>query len=456
MKNTQILTSYKKTYNYPILDLFNAQIEITQNRYQLPLDDFFTMAARVNKKRSFLFVSKLIGKHIPVKPNKSLLASALLAATYYEDEMGERYQGERKLLEQFLGDTEDYEPAAFIPSSASPLIIGFAETATALGHAFFDCFQQAEYFDTTREMLGDTQPVITFEEEHSHATSHRCYIPTRMISHDREIILVDDELTTGKTALNIIRSIQAQFPRKRYTIVTILDWRNAENMRAFALLEQELAIQITVLSLLSGTLRIETLKVISENRLDQKNHRTEFASVEKISLSPFFTPVSYDQNNRKAPLFIKETGRFGLSSKENVHSQEKIEEAAALLRQKRTGKKTLCLGTGEFMYLPLAISSKLGEDISFQSTTRSPIAVSLSSKYGAQYGITFSNPENPETTHFVYNIPPNFYDELFLFMEREVEDVKMESLLLELHVLGFESIKLVYFSKIQGGDIDDK
>lgn len=56
------------------------------------------------------------------------------------------------------------------------LFIGFAETATALGHAVFNAFHSnAMYIHTTREVLPDFEPFITFEEEHSHATSHRIY-----------------------------------------------------------------------------------------------------------------------------------------------------------------------------------------------------------------------------------------------------------------------------------------
>ena len=82
MKNTQILTLSKKKYTYKFLTAITCDIEVTENPYELPLEEFFTMAARINKKRSFLFVSKVLGKHLPINPQKGLLTGALLASRY--------------------------------------------------------------------------------------------------------------------------------------------------------------------------------------------------------------------------------------------------------------------------------------------------------------------------------------------------------------------------------------
>lgn len=121
-----------------------------------------------------------------------------------------------------------------------------------MGHAFFQSFKRADYFHTTREQLANQNSVITFEEEHSHATSHRCYADADLLNNKREIILVDDEMTTGKTAINIIRSIHERFPRRVYTVVSILDWRSERNQAQFDDLEKELDIIINNVSLLKG------------------------------------------------------------------------------------------------------------------------------------------------------------------------------------------------------------
>ncbi len=73
-----------------------------------------------------------------------------------------------------------------------------------------------------------------------------------MFESDCEILLVDDEISTGKTILNIIRAIQAQFPRIKYQVLTILDWRNSQAISAFKELEKELNITIHVHAIAKG------------------------------------------------------------------------------------------------------------------------------------------------------------------------------------------------------------
>jgi hypothetical protein len=443
MKDTQILTLSKKTYTYTILDAINVDIEVTANPYQLPLEDLFTMAARINKKRSFLFVSKVLGKHLPIHPQKGLLTAALLAARYAESIKGLNGQFTNELISTFRQKEPQFKTTAFIPKSINPVVIGFAETATALGHAFFDCFESGEYFHTTREEIASLTPSITFEEEHSHATSHRCYIPLNMIDNEREIILVDDEMTTGKTAINIIQSIQAQFPRKEYSVVSILDWRSEENKQQFALLERSLGITVNIVSLISGSVQVNESGKLQEQ--EQQNTYQEIEpSLEIVSLSKFFEGECPSINN-KTPL-IKETGRFGTDSITNKELHEKISEAAKVVRQHRTGAKTLCLGTGEFMYIPMKLATEMGRNVFYQSTTRSPIYIQDIQGYGARHGMSFPNPEDQDVAHFVYNISPGEYDELFVFFEREVAAENLKPLLKQVEKLQIKSIKIVFFS----------
>ncbi len=431
----------------------NIEVELTDNPLNIPPDELFTMAARINKKRSFLFVSKLIGKHIPIHPNKALLTSALLAVRYYEALTTREYPGKAIFLTEFLKINPNFTRKAFIPNDIHPLIIGFAETATALGQAFFDCFTNARYFHTTREELEGLKPAIVFEEEHSHATSHRCYFPLDMMQNERDIILVDDELTTGKTALNIIRSIHSRFPRKNYTVVAILDWRTAESKWAFTKLEQELGINIQVISLLAGTVQIDSVKQVAEKEEKRQVTPNTAVSIERIAISRFFPQNKNLPATQKGTMasanFIEETGRFGLQTEQVLEITEKVNRAAVYLAEKRSGMRTLCLGTGEFMYLPLRIAAQLGEGVCFQSTTRSPIFVQNENGYGARYKAAFPNPENDEITHYVYNIPAGFYDELFVFFEREAEASKLEPFVEQLKDTGVKTIKLVFFSELE-------
>jgi hypothetical protein len=450
MKKSQTSTLLKKTHSFTILDAINVDIEVTDNPYLLPLEDLFTMAARINKKRSFLFVSKVLGKHIPITPQKGLLIAALLGIRYAESIKGLNPSEKDRLLTSYSEEKPSYQSTSFIPKEVNPVVIGFAETATSLGHAFFDCFLNAEYFHTTREELKDIMPPVTFEEEHSHATSHRCYIPLEMISNEREVILVDDEMTTGKTALNIIQSIHDQFPRKEYTVVSILDWRSGEHISEFERLENTLGITINVVSLLAGKVQVNQFQKIPEHSNNSEHSQTVKQPIEEISLSSFFkdTGLSVLSCQPSQAPFIEETGRFGISSDRNTSLHQQITDAAKYLYEKRKGTKTLCLGTGEFMYIPMKLAAEMGNNVLFQSTTRSPIHIAKVEAYGARYGMNFTNPEDESVAHFVYNIPPNEYDEVFIFFEREVTMEKLQPLLKQFEKLQIKSIKIVFFSQL--------
>lgn len=431
------------------------EVEIVENPYELPIEGLFEMAARINKKRSFLFVSKILGKHIPVEPRKGLLTGALLAQRYFETVKGMEVEKKDSLLCLFHEDFKDFIAKPFIGEEFNPVIIGFAETATALGHAFFDAFQYADFFHTTREELLKREPVIKFEEEHSHATSHRCYISKDIIQNKREIILVDDELTTGRTALNIIRDIQSIFPREKYSLVSILDWRSQEDRNAFAAVEKELGITINCVSLISGTFMLEgniPLEGHEQNEQNSENYSTIIPEV--IQLQKNFPSLYSTYRNTSVSLtggenhipYLTETGRFGLNAGNKEQIDHKLKETAEYLTSKRSGKKSLCLGTGEFMYIPMKIASEMGEGVLYHSTTRSPIYIQNKPMYGARYGLSFPNPEDLNIHHFVYNIPPCVYDDVFLFFEREVNLDNLQPILNELFKMGISDIKVVFFT----------
>src|SRR5690242_4617317 len=65
----------------------NLKILMTINRikYNLPLDSLFSLAARENLKREFLFVSKVLGKHIPINPLVLKIIGGILARAYQNE-----------------------------------------------------------------------------------------------------------------------------------------------------------------------------------------------------------------------------------------------------------------------------------------------------------------------------------------------------------------------------------
>ena len=420
----------------------NVNLEITQNALNIPINDFFNMAARINKKRGFLFVSKILGKHLPVNPYTPLLASGLLASTYYERVTGHSVNGLSEIRDGFLSDrNEDIQKAYELLQRNSlalqeaPIVIGFAETATALGHGVFDCFPQGYYIHTTRENVGDLVPEFNFKEEHSHAVDQRCYANRSILEKSNPILLVDDEITTGKTCLNIIRELHAKYPREQYAVLSLLDWRSEEHLEHYQALEEELGITIRVESLLKGTIAFEGKPLERPiNDFHSASDSTVETFIHRINLSSAFH--SLPENG-----YLSYSGRFGINEADKAVIEESCQQASELLHKEQLGGKTLCLGTGEFMYIPMKIASYLDGDISYHSTTRSPIQPVKLQDYAITEGFTFQNPEDHAIQHYVYNIPRGQYDEVFVFFEKHVSD---ESVMEIATLLSEREIKTVH------------
>ena len=408
------------------------------------------MAARINKKRGFLFVSTILGKHLPVSPAVSLAGGCALAARYMEVLHHTHHPFQKEILNfitsKKYADDELEEILQYqFPLKKEVLFIGFAETATALGHAMFQCFQNAKYVHTTRETISQIDSVITFEEEHSHATSHRCYVDKSYFQNEQPIVLVDDEMTTGKTVLNIIRSIQEKFPRKEYTVASLLDWRSDAHRKQFTELERELDITIHVISLLSGSIDVIGSPIATSSSHGEMMDKSIESKIEKHILPcptlPYTSPwhdVSY----------INYTGRFGISSDDQKHIHSFARKTGHDLKKKRKAQQTLCLGTGEFMYLPMRIAAEMGENISYQSTTRSPIHPYVGdAHYAIHSRFSCESPEDNAVTNYFYNIQPGDYDEVFLFIERDLQEGAFQPLLTQLqtvipliHIVSFKNL----------------
>lgn len=408
------------------------------------------MAARINKKRGFLFVSTILGKHLPVPPAISLAGGCALAARYMEVLHRTNHPYQKEILNLISSkDSTDNKLEAILqyqfPLEKEVLFIGFAETATALGHAMFQCFQNAKYVHTTRETISQIDSVITFEEEHSHATSHRCYVDKSYFLNEQPIVLVDDEITTGKTVLNIIRSIQEKFPRKEYIVASLLDWRSDAHRKQFTEFEQELDITIHVISLLSGSIDVIGSPIATSSSHGEIVDKSIESKIEKHILPCPTLPYTSPRHDIS---YIHYTGRFGISSDDQNHIHSFAKQSGHDLKKKRKGQQTLCLGTSEFMYLPMRIAAEMGENISYQSTTRSPIHPYVSdTRYAIHSRFSYESPEDKAVTNYFYNIQPEGYDEVFLFIERDLQEDAFQPLLAQLqtviplvHIVSFNSL----------------
>ncbi|MFD1929839.1 phosphoribosyltransferase family protein [Sporosarcina siberiensis] len=420
-----------------------VEVELTENPYDLPAETLYEMAARINKKRSFLFVSKVLGKHIPTRPEIPLIASALLASIYYEGKTGKQAHESVQLIEALKDGSIVKTQAAYSVvkdlnySLGEPVVfIGFAETATALGHGVFESFSDADYIHSTRDLLLNEDVTLYFEEEHSHATDQRCYAPEHLLNNTKPICLVDDEITTGKTALNIIASIQRRYPRKEYSVLSVLDWRSEEDRRLLTEFEVEHGVTIHTYSLMSGKIQVVGTPSFDETEVHSEKKSAEETKVNRISLSsvptdfPHHLHVSVDSLGieNKSP-FSAITGRFGIHSDSKKEVEAFCERAGLYLQSYRKGKKTLCLGTGEFMYLPMKIALYMGTEVLYHSTTRSPIYPINREGYPIKNRFSFKSPDDPKVMNYTYNVTEQNYDEVFLFFERPIDDERLQPML---------------------------
>nr|WP_179037700.1 phosphoribosyltransferase family protein [Paenibacillus sp. URB8-2] len=449
------------------------------------------MAARINKKRSFLFVSKVLGKHIPVNPYTPLLTGAALGLLLYREQL--RAAGAESdcctagtagaITEEAVAGIEEaagtaaeqaellldravrglmhpaYAEEAYRELIAARLVlprpalfIGFAETATALGHSMYRLFDGgAAYIHTTREDIPDLQPFISFEEEHSHAVDHLCYaLEPSLLSGSEPVILVDDEITTGNTVINIIRDIQSKFPRKEYVVASILDWRTGRNLQTYGELEKELDIRITSLCLLQGSIEVSGAPL-----LESAEGRAPAADVERVSSVRIYTadgmerlPVCSIDSLREinAAPYIRSSGRFGIRTQDNAELDRAAAGIARKLRAMRGGGASLVLGVGEFMYLPMRVAAEMGEDVFYQSTTRSPIHPGSAPDYGVRSAAAYPSAGDPGITNYIYNVAPGQYDDIFVLLEREVPASRIQPMLDVLDKLAGRRVHLIVLS----------
>ena len=428
------------------MDGLSVGIRINDNPYAIPSESVFSLAARNNPRRSYLFVSKLIGKHIPVRPRVPLLTGFLLASRLAES-LGTAV--DRNKIDEAVATISGRGNCNFVrtvyPFPGKALFIGFAETATALGHSVFDNFTgEVGFTHTTRENLAGSCDTIYFTEDHCHAPDQRCLVhDVSFFTGNDLLVLIDDEITSGNTCLNFIKEIQKKYPQRNYAVLTILDWRSKEAQKKYARAGRELGINISVISLYSGDFWSHGASpAVTGPLIGTASFVPEIPEIESI-MAPVGPEIEILSGEGTAAGYLKYTGRFGLGAGD---SGQLFSRAAALgqkLGALRKGRKTLCLGTGEFMYIPFLAAGHMGKGVMVQSTTRSPVHPHPGREYAVKHAIAFADPFRPGVKNFVYNIPPFHYDEVFVFWEREVKPEPAAPLIRSLHKLGIGNIVFV-------------
>lgn len=314
---------------------------------RLPLGELLTFATRENPKRPFLFLSKVLGRHWPCRP-------AAMRRTY-------------DLL------------AAELTACPGPLlIVGLAETATALGHGVYDSLlrnaptPKAIYQHTTRHRL-ERRIALKIEESHSHAVEHTVYAPAEahreIFENARTLVLVDDEISTGNTLVALARAYLALSSRvEQVRFLTLASWLSPSRL---AEIEREIDRPVVLAALIAGSFHFTP--------------RVDF----KPALASGETRAS--QPGRRVD---ERFGRLGFQGRCEDFAQPSLPP----------GSRVVVVGTGEFAFLPFRLAEDLeaaGHDVLFQSSTRSPILPGDA----IRTKLTFPDHHTEAVTNYLYNYP---------------------------------------------------
>lgn len=413
--------------NFKLWQNLDLSVAVYETYKGLLPESLFSMALRVNKKRQFLFVSPLIAKHLAVRPDIALGTGTLLAYLLMED-AGLDYPSYADALAALIqtgkSDPDEIKKALAYKTKLPErtIFIGMAETATGLGHAVFQHFEDAAYIHTTREHVNGLTPSFVFEEEHSHATSHIVYAPKGMLEEAETIVLIDDEISTGNTLINLIQALDDQFPGKKYKSLSILDWRSKEQQKKTAELEAARNIQVGVLSLMKGQFELHHSEAPDEAPLPYLTGGSAVPLQEITEGNQL--PFESATGQRYVPL----TGRFSLTSEEHDEISRWAEQAAGRVDTKAE-EKPLVIGIGENMYLPLRFAHALNDDALVQTATRSPIFASDAEGYPIKEKVKFRLPDAEGVDQFLYNLKQLDINKIYLIAESVVDEAAWRPLI---------------------------
>ena len=364
------------------------------------VNDVLKIAKRHNNsKRAYLLVNPLQGKHIPTTPTAALEMMQTLG-----EKISAKYPGAK-------------------------LVIGFAETATAIGAIVAaslpeDCI----YIQTTRENLDGN--FIEFLEEHSHAPQQKLFAEkfNAWLENTPAVIFVDDEISTGKTLRNMIRQLKNKFPilnEKILVAASVINRLNADNENLFAL----------------EKISCEYLIKFDKENFDVSNIETAAPKI----LNP--AEISPDKISFQKINFLLNP-RFGVNIHAYINFLNQI--GGEVSTNIKSGGEILILGTEECM-LPAIICGKIlelrGAKVFTHSTTRSPIGVSCQKDYPIFEGCQLKSFYDSRRTTFIYNL--KFYDLILVISDVENWQVDAaKSLISALNVHGYG--KIIFFG---GGNV---
>ncbi|MEV7269161.1 phosphoribosyltransferase [Streptomyces bacillaris] len=404
------------------------------------LRELLGLALRRNPKRAHLLVSNVLGKHVPQKP------SVVYGAGYG---LGERVRA-------LLGAEE----------ARRAVVLGYAETATGLGHAVADGLREAPYLHSTRRPVAGVAPAGGFEEAHSHATSHLLLpedpglLASASAGDASALVLVDDEFSTGNTVLNTIRALHELHPRERYVIVALVDMRSPADRDRLTAFAAEIGACVDLVTRAAGTVSLPDgvlergQALVAEREAEQAKQAERTAQAERAQAPTQAQaggagadadanagegpsggadgaagpsgetpegPAPLTRVDLGWPAGVPDGGRHGFTPAHRAALEaalpgmaERI--AAALGREPR---RVLVLGFEELMYAPLRLGTALEEalgadtDVRYSTTTRSPVLAVDDPGYAIRTRLVFPAHDDPADgpgDRYAYNVAGAGFD----------------------------------------------
>ncbi|WP_307815559.1 phosphoribosyltransferase [Streptomyces sp. 7-21] len=358
------------------------------------LRELLGLAIRRNPRRAHLLVSTVLGKHVPQRPARVYGAGT---------ELGHRVRVQ-------LGEA----------AARRATVLGYAETATGLGHAVADGLGAAAYLHSTRRPVPGLAPVGGFEEEHSHHTSH-LLLPEDpgFLAGTGPLVLVDDELSTGRTVRNTLASLHRRWPRERYVVAALVDMRTDADRAALAKFAADHGTRIDVVALGTGRVSLPGDVLDRGAALVAAHGGPDGTDTGTGTGVPAAPPHRVDLG---WPEGLPDGARHGFTPAHRAHLEAALPGMAARLAAAlpAPARRVLVLGTEELMYAPLRLAGALAEraalrgtEVLFSSTTRSPVLAVDDPGYAIRTALRFPAHDAPADgpgPRFAYNVAGGHWD----------------------------------------------
>ncbi|MEW2635988.1 phosphoribosyltransferase [Streptomyces sp. NPDC048389] len=351
------------------------------------LQELLGLALRRNPKRAHLLVSNVLGKHVPQRPAVVWRAG---------HDLGVR-------VRDLLG----------VDECRRAVVLGYAETATGLGHSVADGIGLAPYLHSTRRPVDAVTPAGGFEESHSHATSH-LLLPEdpELLAGTGPLVLVDDEFSTGNTVLNTIRDLHARYPRERYVVVALVDMRSAADLGRLDDFAKDIGARVDLVTMASGTVSLPD-GVLEKGRALVAHHERADEDAPPAA-DPRHVRIRLDW-----PAGVPDGGRHGFGPAHRAALEAALPGMAARVAEAvGEARRVLVLGCEELMYAPLRLALSLeqaGEvpEVYYSTTTRSPVLAVDHPGYAIRTRLVFPAHDDPADgpgERYAYNVAGAGFD----------------------------------------------